>query len=444
MRPLPALDSLSRADLVTLVVALHANAEQLEARVLELEARLKKGGPPTSMPGTKPQSPPDRPPKPRKPRPISFVRHRAAPTEVVVHAPDRCPDCGVRLLGGWIQRRREVIDVPPPTARIIEHQFVARTCPLCRKRVTAPARELDERCVGKQRYSARLVSLLATLREVGRLPVETVQWLVQTVYGLKVSLGAVVAASARVAEHGAEAVTTIKQTIRTSPVVHADETGWRENGGNGYVWSVSTPTEVAFTRGSRASPMLTAAIGEDFAGTLVSDFYVVYRQYDGLHQWCWAHLLRDLHELKRLHPDHPEGIAWATSVKASYDDARAEPLPTIWQRDAVVGRYQDRLLALCAPVVGQAAAPHRVLAERLTTHIGGLFTFVGDPRVPSTNNAAERSLRHLVVSRKIGGGTRSPVGSDTKMALATLFGTWRLRGLDPLTQALSVLLSPQP
>jgi hypothetical protein len=49
-----------------------------------------------------------------------------------------------------------------------------------------------------------------------------------------------------------------------------------------------------------------------------------------------------------------------------------------------------------------------------------------------------------VTSRKISGGTRSPTGSATKMALATLFGTWRLQGLDPLTQALTVLLSPQP
>ncbi|MFN8532477.1 MAG: IS66 family transposase zinc-finger binding domain-containing protein [Dehalococcoidia bacterium] len=64
---------------------------------------------------------------------------------------DTCPDCGVHVLGGWVQRRREVIDLPPPTIRVIEHQFVARTFPLCRKRVTPPASGLDGLRVGRQR-----------------------------------------------------------------------------------------------------------------------------------------------------------------------------------------------------------------------------------------------------------------------------------------------------
>ena len=56
-----------------------------------------------------------------------------------------------------------------------------------------------------------------------------------------------------------------------------------------------------------------------------------------------------------------------------------------------------------------------------------------DPRIPATNNAAERALRHLVTSRKISGGTRSGEGSDTKMTLATLVGTWRAEGRTPFT-----------
>jgi transposase len=65
------------------------------------------------------------------------------------------------------------------------------------------------------------------------------------------------------------------------------------------------------------------------------------------------------------------------------------------------------------------------------------------PGVPADNNAAERSLRHLVISRKISGGTRSPQGTQTKMRLASLFGTWRARGADPLRAAHQLLVSPQ-
>ena len=59
--------------------------------------------------------------------------------------------------------------------------------------------------------------------------------------------------------------------------------------------------------------------------------------------------------------------------------------------------------------------------------------------MPSDNNAAERSLRHLVTSRKISGGTRSGQGTDSKMTLASLFGTWRARGLNPLLECRRLL-----
>ena len=68
---------------------------------------------------------------------------------------------------------------------------------------------------------------------------------------------------------------------------------------------------------------------------------------------------------------------------------------------------------------------------------------VGEPAAPSDNNAAERSLRHLVVSRKVSGGTRSTQGTDTKMTLNSLFGSWRAQGLNPLAACRQLLLSPQ-
>lgn len=34
----------------------------------------------------------------------------------------------------------------------------------------------------------------------------------------------------------------LQTALRASPAVQADETGWREDGKNGYIWSVSTPS----------------------------------------------------------------------------------------------------------------------------------------------------------------------------------------------------------
>ena len=71
---------------------------------------------------------------------------------------------------------------------------------------------------------------------------------------------------------------------------------------------------------------------------------------------------------------------------------------------------ERELLSLCQPFSNDDTAPHAKLCRRIERFIKELFVFVSHPGVPADNNAAERSLRHLVVSRKISGGTRSPTG----------------------------------
>ena len=91
-----------------------------------------------------------------------------------------------------------------------------------------------------------LLSRIATLREEGRLPIRSIQWYLCTVHQLRLSVGAIVIH--QTAQQAQPAVAAILDRIRASPVVHADETGWRQNGNNGYVWTFSTPTERYFLR----------------------------------------------------------------------------------------------------------------------------------------------------------------------------------------------------
>ncbi len=104
---------------------------------------------------------------------------------------------------------------------------------------------------------------------------------------------------------------------------------------------------------------------------------------------------------------------------------------------------EKKLLALARPFLSDPLAVQAKLCRRMERFIKELFVFVSDPAVPPDNNAAERSLRHLVISRKISGGTRSQPGTDSKMALASLFGTWRVRGVNPFLECRQLLTSPQ-
>ena len=137
---------------------------------------------------------------------------------------------------------------------------------------------------------------------------------------------------------------------------------------------------------------------------------------------------------------------WADAVHRLFARARAVADPAPAARRRARQRCEAELSALIAPCLAAAAgpeAPQAALRRRMGKHLGELFLFVEDPAVPPTNNAAERGLRHLVTSRKISGGTRSADGTTTTTRLATLFGTWRAQGLNPLEQCRQLLATPQ-
>ena len=199
---------------------------QLQRRIETLEGKAKPGGP-RGMPGVKPQSG-QRPPREkqtRKPRPHGFARQRMTPAHRVEHVVDNCPGCGTQLSGGWTQRTREVIDLPPVPAQVTEHVYITRVCPVCEQRRTPPA-DLAGVALGKQRLGVNLLSLMAALREDSRLPFRTIQWYLRTAHQLQLSLGAIVGAVHQVARKSQPGLARIVDRIRASLVVHADETGW--------------------------------------------------------------------------------------------------------------------------------------------------------------------------------------------------------------------------
>ena len=190
------------------------------------------------------------------------------------------------------------------------------------------------------------------------------------------------------------------------------------------------------------------ALGESFSGVLVSDCYAAYHHYDGPKQRCWAHLLRDIHDLVALYPKDTALAQWAAGPSALcrgqvYVEARSFTHPQAQRRRTAQLAWERQLLVICQPFLADRLALQGRLCRRIERHIKELFVFVAEPDVPSDNNAAERSLRHLVVSRKVSGGTRSEQGSDSKMTLASLFGTWRVQELNPLATCRQLLTSPQ-
>ena len=113
---------------------------------------------------------------------------------------------------------------------------------------------------------------------------------------------------------------SLKHRIRISPVVGADETGYRVQGEGWYLWCFQTPQFSLFTfEDTRASSVVDDILGEVFKGVLVSDFYSGYSPKDTPKQKCNAHLIRDL---KYIILAEPKSKAFAEEVITLLLDAK--------------------------------------------------------------------------------------------------------------------------
>ena len=434
--------------------ALKQTQELLRVALVRIEELEHLKTPPPAFVKAKVKKPPEEEKKQRKKREArhNHGRPRSVPTQLVQHRLVTCPDCQMRLGGISLARVREVIDVPPPLpVEVTHHQIYKGWCAQCQKWHETPV-DFHTEVLGQGRLGVRLSSLIALLRTVMRLPIRQIRTLLQTLHGVEVSIGEIVEVLHRLSTHAQPVLDDLKAAIRASPVIQADETGWREDGENGYIWSVSTPTLRYYEyHHSRAGEVVKQLIGETYQGVLGSDFYAGYNIHQGIHQRCWAHYLRDIHKLKEKCPENEEVLRWAKAVKDVYDQAVAwvaqgpdpdwSPRQLHQMRVTQQHVFEQQLWAICQPYV-RTTAPQQVLCQRVEDFLPELFVFVAVPGVPAHNNLAERSVRPLVIARKISGGSRSPKGSQTRMGLASLFGTWMAQGLNPFSQCLALLTQP--
>lgn len=413
-----------------------------EIQKLQLQLLKRKSNPPFHPKANTEPEQTDK--QPRRIRVQSYTRKRSVPTHRVFHAPSHCDDCGVPISGQSVAWTREIIDLPVIRPTVTEHVVLKRRCWNCGQ-TTIPAVDLSKLAVGQSRIGINLMSAVITLKERFRLPIRMIQQYLKIFCRLELSIGEIVLLLHKTAGAGKPAYQQLQARLRASPTVHGDETGWRENGRNGYIWSFNTPTIRYFCyRKSRGSQVVKEVLSEEFEGVLVSDFYASYNVYDGFHQRCWAHLLRDLKDLVNWFPDQPELAPLLQTINGWFEEGKQCQVSnfSLPERHGQRRQLEEKLLNLVTPYLSQKHHPFHTLAGRIDRFLDELFIFVLDKNIPATNNSAERALRHSVIARKISGGTRSEKGSRTKEILSSLFGTWEARHLNPLEECRRLLINP--
>ena len=369
---------------------------------------------------------------------------------VDVPAPRICPHCQSEELTPMEERTEHVQEdiVIRPQTLVTRYLHGQALCDRCHRPVVQAAEgELLNAPIGPVAKSVALY-----LRYRMGIPYRKTTELLRELFGLKFVPASALGFDRKAAARGRPIYEDLRDKIRASDIVHADETSWRSDGVGHYVWFAGNETLAFFQIDRHRSAEVAKSIfGEDFDGTLVRDRYPAYNGIGVDWQICVAHILTKAKEISGEHALLPQT-----------------------ERDTATGRFCDRVRDLCSRLcdVGQklksgeipwkAAAKIEIRfvkqlntickqtlrfkpAETLRTYLAGpeqrfLFTFLRRPGVPPTNNHAEQSLRYLVIFRKICFGTRSESGLKTHSILPSLVQTARRQGVHP-REFLQILLT---
>ncbi len=234
-----------------------------------------------------------------------------------------------------------------------------------------------------------------------------------------------------------------------SPVLHVDETGWKQmatkyqRSAKWTLFGLTSPTVAAYHLARSKSAATARKILRGFQGTLVVDGYVVYPIVADLEKTmciahCWAHadrkfkdakgppaaikeirtLIHDLYEVEKEVDGAFPGDKDACALRLELRQERSEP---------IIEAIKEWAFAQG----GLRRSPFGKAVLYMLKHWKGLTVFLKNPQVPLDNNAAERVLRGPVVGRKNFYGNRSKHGAKVTAILYSIIETAKLKGTSP-------------
>jgi transposase len=434
------------------VLSLIVRVQALEAEVATLREQLNRNSRNSSKPPS--SDGPEVFPKPR--RRAKSGRKRGAqsghkgttrklvPIEQVKEShdvkADVCCRCGHALVGEDPgPYRHQVTEIPPVVAEVSEYRLHTLTCSEC----GAQTRAKLPPGVPQGAFGPRLQAMVSLLSGRYHLSKRDTVDVMADFFQADVSLGSVPALEQRTSEAIRVPVDEAREYVKTQPVVHMDETGWREANQKAWLWVAATTLVTVFLiRRSRGGKVAREMLDEAFKGIVVSDRWSAYNWLlTILRQLCWAHLLRDFQAfVDRGGESQPIGEAIL---------AQADLMFQWWHkiRDGTMSRatFQEKMQPVQRKV-GEllrqgTACNHSKTAgtcRDILKREEALWTFVRVEGVEPTNNLGERQVRPGVLWRKNSFGTQSEAGSRFAERIMTVIATLKQQhrnALDYLTEA---------
>jgi len=367
-------------------------------------------------------------------------------SEFVEIYPDRCDRCGGEVKGYERSFDEHVIEDIEIKKRVTCYRLHYGYCPRCKKVVYSKA---EGSILAGDRIGVQARAVGGYLRYLG-LPYRRVAKIFKDVFDLNLTHPSLLAFNTEQAQNGASIYEGIKQSIRQSPCVNADETGWRVNGQNHWLW-VFTSKDAALYQidKSRGSKVVDNILGKDYHGVLISDFYSAYNKLQALgKQRCLGHLLAEIKKVQEKNKFAPDSI----------DGIFCQELKTVLKQTiGVWNEYHEGIKVFEDLGKGKEWAISRMvellslaikhkdtqrIRKRIIKFNQELFTFLDNSHASPTNNRAERQLRPFVIMRKITFGNRSALGASNHEVMMSIIQTGILNGIEPLDISLALSLKP--
>jgi len=341
-----------------------------------------------------------------------------------------CPDCG-SVLENKGSRTRMVMDCQPVRVKKIVYHLERRHCPNCKKTITGRPPGVLAKCL----YSNQLLAYVAIQHYIYGNTLGQIEK--QTGIGYSSLIDAMHQLSKRLKD----VPQALIEVYRQSAVKHADETGWRTDGHNGYAWSFCTNDISIFRfRSSRSASVAAEVFGaKPLQGVLVVDRYNGYNKTPCSIQYCYAHLLREVKDLEKNFPENAEIKSFVETLAPQL--ANAMSLRTLEITDRQFKRQAAKIKAAIINITDRQARHPAIqkIQDIFREKADRLYHWADDHNVPADNNLAERQLRPLVIARKISFGSQSEDGARTRETMMTVLHTLGKRTSDVMAAFKSIL-----
>jgi transposase/transposase-like protein len=347
--------------------------------------------------------------------------------EIKEHKLKTCPICENKVSKTQETRERVTEDVEQPRTKNTKHIIHRYFCKHCNKIVEPIVTD----ALPNARFGLRLMILILILKLDSRIPSDKITSILNSVFGIKISDGEIYGVLKQLSNAFGDYYEELVIKIREALVKHIDETSWRVNGRNYWLWIfINKEVALYIVNRKRNSKVPMKVLGNQNGNFIVEDRFSAYNEFAKVsgckQQICWAHLLRNSKDLAEHYRE------------AKYIHKRMKFI----YKKAKEGERKENLLHWIDLLASRAYTSTEVfkfIKSICRNHRENLFRFVDNPEIESTNNRAERGLRHAVVIRKISNGSKSNDGAKTTAKLLSVMQSMKLQQVNPFVGMMDLL-----